>query len=104
MDNVGRKLSGLKKENPIAYGVLRKNIDVVKKGIEQSQSKFPNSSELLECADAEGEFYAQQIGQSMSLLAELGVLASYRETNGSTRYDLTDYDTERMDSIRELLQ
>lgn len=100
---IQQQLKELREEDPTAYAVLKKHIDTVRKGIEQSDANFPKSGRILECAGAEDKFYAPHVGRTLSLLNDFGVVGIYRKDSNSSRYDLTEYDANRMEAVCRLV-
>ena len=95
-------LDQLQERNPTNYGYLRQHVEEVCRGIERSDRSYPNAKQLhaeLSAPDST----PRALGAALKALESLGVIGIWSDSVGSNRYDLTEYDSERVELLTELL-
>lgn len=85
----------LRRDDPTTFGYVRRHWAEAREGIERCTRNYPQSRQI-HAALPEPETTPRTLGAALSGLVRLGVLDTWGETVGSTRYDLTAYDPDRM--------
>ena len=85
----------LRRDDPTTFGYVRRHWAEARDGIERCTRNYPQSRQI-HASLPEPETTPRTLGAALSGLVRLGVLDTWGETVGSTRYDLTAYDSERM--------
>ncbi|WP_232745111.1 hypothetical protein [Halorubrum aethiopicum] len=88
----------LQREDPTTFGYTRRYWAEAQRGIESCSRNYPQSKQV-HAALSDPETTPRTLGATLSGLVSLGVLDTWTETVGSTRYDLTAYDPVRMAAI-----
>lgn len=88
----------LRREDPTTFGYTRRHWREARRGIETATRNYPQSKQIHAELNAP-ETTSRTLGAAMSGLVALGVIDTWGETVGSTRYDLTAYDPIRMATI-----
>lgn len=88
----------LQREDPTTFGYTRRYWAEAQRGIESCSRNYPQSKQI-HAALSRPETTPRTLGATLSGLVSLGVLDTWTETVGSTRYDLTAYDPARMATI-----
>ncbi|WP_241686170.1 DUF7504 family protein [Halorubrum amylolyticum] len=83
-------VDGLRQEDPTTFGYVRRHWVEARGGIERCERNYPQSKQIHE-AIVDPETTPRTLGAALSGLVTLGVLDTWGETVGSTRYDLTAY-------------
>lgn len=81
----------LRREDPTTFGYTRRYWPEARRGIEACDRNYPQSKQI-HAALANPETTPRTLGATLTGLVELGVLGTWGDTIGSTRYDLTAYD------------
>jgi len=88
----------LRREDPTTFGYARRNWAEAQRGIESCTRNYPQAKQVHASLSAP-ETTPQMLGATLSGLVTLGVLDTWGDTVGPTRYDLTEYDPSRMASV-----
>lgn len=89
------RVDRLRRDDPTTFGYLRRHWAEAQRGIEACGRNYPQSKQVhAEIADPETT--PRTLGAALSGLVTLGVLETWTETVGPTRYDLTAYRPERL--------
>ncbi|WP_418283123.1 DUF7504 family protein [Halorubrum sp. DTA98] len=81
----------LRREDPTTFGYTRRYWPEARRGIEACTRNYPQSKQIHAALD-DPETTPRTLGATLSGLVDLGVLGTWGDTVGSTRYDLTAYD------------
>ncbi|WP_144798552.1 DUF7504 family protein [Halorubrum depositum] len=92
---VAGALDRLHRDDPTTFGYVRRHWAEARDGIERCTRNYPQSRQV-HAALSDPETTPRTLGATLSGLVRLGVLDTWGETVGSTRYDLTAYDLDRM--------
>ncbi|MFC6889448.1 hypothetical protein [Halorubrum trueperi] len=85
----------LRRDDPTTFGYLRRHWSEARDGIEACDRNYPQSKQV-HAVLSDPETSPRTLGAALSGLVTVGVLDTWGETVGSTRYDLTAYDPGRM--------
>jgi len=85
----------LQREDPTTFGYVRRHWAEARDGIEQCTRNYPQARQV-HASLVDPETTPRTLGATLSGLVRLGVLDTWGETVGPTRYDLTAYDPDRM--------
>lgn len=85
----------LRRDDPTTFGYVRRHWAEARDGIERCARNYPQSKQV-HAALSDPETTPRTLGATLSGLVRLDVLDTWSETVGSTRYDLTAYDRDRM--------
>lgn len=99
---VAGALDRLRRDDPTTFGYVRRHWSEAREGIERCTRNYPQSRQV-HAALSDPETTPRTLGAALSGLVRLGVLDTWGETVGSTRYDLTAYDPDRMWVIEAVL-
>jgi hypothetical protein len=88
----------LQREDPTTFGYTRRYWTEAQRGIESCTRNYPQSKQV-HAALTEPETTPRTLGATLSGLVSLGVLETWGETVGPTRYDLTAYDPDRLAAV-----
>lgn len=88
----------LQREDPTTFGYTRRYWAEAQRGIECCSRNYPQSKQV-HAVLSSPETTPRTLGATLSGLVSLGVLDTWTETVGSTRYDLTAYAPTRMAAI-----
>ncbi|GAA0505178.1 hypothetical protein [Halorubrum aquaticum] len=88
----------LQNEDPTTFGYTRRYWTEAQRGIESCSRNYPQSKQV-HAVLSDPETTPRTLGATLSGLVSLGVLDTWAETVGSTRYDLTAYDPSRMATV-----
>jgi hypothetical protein len=93
--SVAAILDGLRRDDPTTFGYVRRHWAEARTGIERCERNYPQAKQV-HAALSEPETTPRTLGMALSGLVSLGVVDTWSETVGPTRYDLTAYDPARM--------
>jgi len=93
--SVAEVLDGLRRDDPTTFGYVRRHWDEARTGIEQCERNYPQAKQI-HAVLSEPETTPRTLGTALSGLVTLGVLDTWSETVGPTRYDLTAYRPARL--------
>jgi len=88
----------LRRADPTTFGYARQNWAEAQRGIESCTRNYPQAKQIHASLSA-SETTPRTLGATLSGLVTLGVLDTWGDTVGPTRYDLTEYDPSRMVSV-----
>jgi len=88
-------LDTLRRDDPTTFGYVRRHWAEARAGIEQSERNYPQAKQV-HAVLSEPETTPRTLGMALSGLVSLGVVDTWNETVGPTRYDLTAYNPARM--------
>lgn len=91
-------IARLKREDPTTFGYTRRYWVEAQRGIESCSRNYPQSKQV-HATLSRPETTPRTLGATLSGLVSLGVLDTWTDTVGSTRYDLTAYDPTRMATV-----
>lgn len=100
-DETGRARAGvdrLSREDPTTFGYVRRHWPEARRGIEGCTRNYPQAKQVHADLPSPGTT-PRTLGAALSGLVDLGVIDTWGETVGPTRYDLTAYDEERMAAV-----
>ncbi|MFW6317285.1 MAG: hypothetical protein ACOC06_02320 [Halorubrum sp.] len=92
----------LRRDDPTTFGYVRRHWSEARDGVERCSRNYPQSRQI-HAALPDPETTPRTLGATLSGLVRLGALDTWGETVGSTRYDLTAYDPDRMWAIGAVL-
>lgn len=90
----------LRETDPTNHGYLRTNWREARSGIEQVEMCYPQASQVHD-ALSDPETSPRTLGAALGALVKLGVIDVWGETIAANRYDLTDYDPQRMAAVAD---
>ena len=93
--DVAAAVARLQREDPTTFGYTRRYWTEAQRGIESCTRNYPQSKQVHAALEAP-ETTPRTLGATLSGLVSLGVLETWGETVGPTRYDLTAYDPDRL--------
>ncbi|WP_241659125.1 DUF7504 family protein [Halorubrum salsamenti] len=93
--SVAAALERLRGEDPTTFGYVRRHWAEARTGIERCERNYPQAKQV-HAVLSEPETTPRTLGTALSGLVSLGVLDTWSETVGPTRYDLTAYKPARM--------
>ncbi|WP_458187713.1 hypothetical protein [Haladaptatus sp. NG-WS-4] len=85
------------------YGLLHAHCTEIRHGIERCSRNYPSTAQLAETLES-SHITPQMLGNVLSLLVQLNVIGVYSDRNNGNRYDLTQYDYDRMHHLTGLLE
>ncbi|MDZ5812844.1 hypothetical protein U4E84_15985 [Halorubrum sp. AD140] len=85
----------LRREDPTTFGYVRRHWFEAWEGIRRCDRNYPQSRQV-HAALEQPATTPRTLGATLSGLVRLGVLETWGDTVGPTRYDLTAYDADRM--------
>jgi hypothetical protein len=88
----------LRRTDPTNYGYARRHWREARAGIEASDRNFPLAKQIHATLD-DPETTPRTLGATLKALVALGVIDTWSETVGSTRYDLTAYDPDLLEAV-----
>ncbi|QKY17964.1 hypothetical protein [Halorubrum sp. CBA1229] len=92
---VAETVDRLRRDDPTTFGYVRRHWAEAREGVERCTRNYPQSRQV-HAALSDPETTPRTLGAALSGLVRLGVLDTWGETVGPTRYDLTAYDPDRM--------
>lgn len=92
---IRNRIRRLRETDPTTFGYLRQHWQETHRGIQACDRHYPQSKQI-HAALSDPATTPRTLGASLSGLVTLGVLDTWNETVGATRYDLTAYRPERM--------
>jgi hypothetical protein len=92
---VATAVARVQREDPTTFGYTRRYWTEAQRGIESCTRNYPQSKQV-HAALTGPETTPRTLGATLSGLVSLGVLETWGETVGPTRYDLTAYDPDRL--------
>ncbi|WP_226929111.1 hypothetical protein [Halorubrum halophilum] len=92
---VAVELAALRRDNPTTFGYVRRHWWEAQAAIEGCERNYPQAKQA-HTTLTDPETTPRTLGMTLSGLVTLGVLETWGETVGPTRYDLTAYDPGRM--------
>ncbi|ADJ16934.1 hypothetical protein HacjB3_17958 (plasmid) [Halalkalicoccus jeotgali B3] len=96
--SLGEQLQALHDTAPQRYSLLERYAEDLRQAFEQSGRNYASAKQLYRTWD-NPPFEPQILGQLLSAAADLGVLRVYTHRSNHNRYDLTAYDSARMDRL-----
>jgi len=93
--SVAEGLDGLRRDDPTTFGYVRRHWEEARTGIERCERNYPQAKQV-HAALSEPETTPRTLGMTLSGLVTLGVVDTWSETVGPTRYDLTAYRPARL--------
>ncbi|WP_241154889.1 hypothetical protein [Halorubrum sp. CSM-61] len=93
--SVGLALDTLRQDDPTTFGYVRQHWAETRDGIEGCERNYPQAKQI-HATLSEPETTPRTLGTALSGLVSLGVVDTWSETVGPTRYDLTAYRPARM--------
>ncbi|SIR96968.1 hypothetical protein SAMN05421858_4846 [Haladaptatus litoreus] len=96
------QLRTLHERAPTQYGLLKSHAQTVEQVLATSSHNYPTVKQLL-ASTKPAKLTPQMLGNLLSLCVRFGILSTHSERNNSNRYDLTQYDHERMDELTRIL-
>ena len=96
-------IARFRREEPTKYGYLRQHWREAKRGIEACGRNYPQAKQVHASLD-EPTTTPRTLGTALGALVEFDVIGRWGETVSATRYDLTTYDVDRLESIGKLLE
>jgi hypothetical protein len=85
----------LRRDDPTTFGYVRRHWPEAREGVERCSRNYPQSRQV-HAALPDPETTPRTLGATLSGLVRLGVLDTWGETVGPTRYDLRGYDPDRL--------
>lgn len=101
-DEVERAVDDLRRSDPTNYGYARRHWREAREGIEQCNRNYPQARQIHETLEAP-ETTSRTLGATLKAFVTLGVIDTWTETVGSTRYDLTAYDGDLLTDVGKAL-
>ena len=101
-DSVNEAVTQLREEDPTTFGYLRRHWREASRAIRLGNRNYAQSKQL-HAALGETEMSTRSLGMALSGLVEVGVIDTWGDTVGSTRYDLTAYDPVRLVLVGQAL-
>lgn len=96
--SVDAALDGLRRDDPTTFGYVRHHWAEARTGVELCERNYPQAKQVHAILSESGTT-PRTLGATLSGLVTLGVLDTWSETVGPTRYDLTAYKPARMWAI-----
>lgn len=93
--SVTAALDALRRDDPTTFGYVRRHWAEARRGIERCERNYPQAKQV-HTVLSEPETTPRTLGTALSGLVSLGVVDTWSETVGPTRYDLTAYRPARM--------
>lgn len=93
----------LRRGDPTSYGYLRRHWSEARRGLEATNRTYPQARQIHETIE-EPEATPRALGTTLGALVRLGVIDVWGETVGANRYDLTEYDADRLSTIGRILE
>ena len=93
--SVAAALDALRRNDPTTFGYVRRHWAEARTGIERCERNYPQAKQV-HAVLSEPETTPRTLGTALSGLVSLGVVDTWSETVGPTRYDLTAYEPARM--------
>lgn len=96
--SLNKQLQALRDDAPRRYGLLERYFKDLRHTLEQSTRNYASAKQLYSTWD-DPPFPPQILGQLLSTIADLGILRVHTHRSTRNRYDLTAYDSTRMDLL-----
>ena len=96
------KLEDLKQESPQRFGYLEQYWEDAKEGLDNTSRNYARVVHIYENI-SEPEVGTRGLGHTLVLLAKLDVLTVLTNRSNATIYDLTSYQSERLDAVGRIL-
>ncbi|WP_435098816.1 DUF7504 family protein [Halorubrum sp. N11] len=93
--SIAAVLDKFRRDDPTTFGYVCRHWAEARVGIEQCERNYPQAKQV-HAAISEPETTPRTLGMTLSGLVTLGVLDTWSETVGPTRYDLTAYSGARL--------
>lgn len=100
--SLAEQLQALRNDTPQRYSLLERYAEDLRQALEQSARNYASTKQLYLTWD-DPPFEPQILGQLLSTAADLEILRVHTYRSNRNRYDLTAYDSTRMDRIALLL-
>lgn len=97
-----RAVETLRREDPTNYGYACRHWREAQRGIEACTRNYPQARQIHEAVVAP-ETTTRTLGATLQAFVTLGVIDTWGDTVGATRYDLTAYDPDRLQAVSSLL-
>ncbi|GAB6877727.1 hypothetical protein JCM17823_00010 [Halorubrum gandharaense] len=101
-ESVDEAVVRLREDDPTTFGHLRRHWREVGRALAVENRNYAQAKQL-HAALGETEMSTRSLGMALSGLAEVGVIDTWGDTVGSTRYDLTGYDSVRLELVGQAL-
>ncbi len=92
------QLAAINETQPSQYGLLHAYCGTVQHVLEACPRNYPSTAQLAQILESP-RISPQMLGNMLSLLVELDVIGVYSDRNNGNRYDLTQYDPDRMQRL-----
>lgn len=92
------EVDALRRDDPTTFGYARRNWAEAQRGIGACTRNYPQAKQI-HASLSVPSVTTRTLGATLSGLVTLGVLDTWGDTVGPTRYDLTGYDPSRMASV-----
>lgn len=99
--SLSEQLYALRDDAPRRYGLLGRHLGDRERTLDQSTQNYASAKQLHSTWD-DPPFQPQILGQLLSTAAELGILRVHAHRSNRNRYDLTAYDSTRMDQLEQM--
>jgi hypothetical protein len=96
--SLSKQLQALRDDAPRRYGLLERHLKALRQTLEQSTRNYASAKQLYSMWD-DLPFQPQTLGQLLSTVADLGILRVHTHRSNRNRYDLTAYDSTRMNQL-----
>lgn len=94
-------LHALCDDAPRRYSLLERNLEDLEQILEQSTWNYASAKQLYSTWD-DPPVPPQTLGQLLSTIADLGILRVHTHRSNRNRYDLTAYESARMDQLAQM--
>lgn len=101
-DELTTQIDTVRAKSPQQFGDLRRHHAVLKTALDAAEQNYPTSRQLYEALD-DPPLTAQTFGQTLPLLVDFGIISLYTERNSANRYNIREYDTDRLKRLGDLL-
>jgi hypothetical protein len=102
-ESIKRQISTLSEREPTQYGLLQSYHADVHQAIEGCSRNYPSTAQIRDELE-NPTITPQMLGNLLSVLTDLSVIGIQSQRNNSNRYDLTQYDPGKMQTLARLLQ
>lgn len=95
---LSKQLQTLRDDAPQRYSLLERYVEELRHALEQTERNYASAKQLYSIWD-DPPFKPQIFGQLLSTAADLEILRVYTHRSNHNRYDLTVYDSARLDRL-----
>lgn len=99
-NEISHAIAQLQREDPTNFGYAARHWREAREGIRRCSRNYPQARQIHEAID-DPETTPRTLGATLQALVSLGVIDTWGETVGATRYDLTAFDDERLRPVGE---